>query len=106
MSDIKDNGLQDVAQQIAPYTRVEVDEETGSHVIKFRVPDPLRDELMLRAKQEQITLRELLTRAANLYLVMDISGRKPGSYYELHEPGEPPQRIIFPFWPFRKRSEQ
>jgi hypothetical protein len=106
LADLKDNGYEEVAQQIEPYTDFEVEAETGIVVYKYRLPAELRAELLYRAKLEHITLRELLTRAANLYLALDISGQKPGTYYTRHTPGETPERIIFPFWPFRKRMEK
>ena len=106
LKDLKDDGYLEVAQQIEPYTELEEDSETGIVVYKFRLPADLRAELLYRAKLEHITLRELLTRATNLYLALDISGQKPGTYYTRHTPGEPPERIIFPFWPFRRRKEQ
>ena len=96
---MSDNGYREVdgdwemAQQIAPYVKFEVDTDTGIVEIKFRGPASLKEELQNRAQEEGITMTELLKRAAEVYIASKPLKRKSGRYYELHEPGEPPKRI-------------
>ncbi len=93
---MSNKALQEAAEKIEPYIVEEVDADTGLHIYKLSLPKPLYAELQHLADREHISLRELLTRAARLYLALDVLAQEPGTYYTRHRPGKPDEIIIFP----------